>query len=312
MSSSLPIAQALEEVGHFSVQASPTKDPGWGTVEEMSEPVEPGGPPGEGSGDAPTEGVDRLHAHAVGHALGSLREQLGHLEHLVGDDMTSAGKVLEPAWRAAHEGENRLPVAAVVAVAVVLQVVLPARFTFQPEWVLPALEGVLLIALSIANPRRITRTSSAIRAASVGLVALVSLANGWSAGRLAKAILEQHGGHAPIPLLADGGAIYLTNIIVFALWYWEWDRGGPVARAQGQRKYPDFLFAHMTAPELAPKDWRPSFFDYFYLSFTNATAFSPTDTLPLAVWAKMLMMAQSVVALVTVALVVSHAVNILQ
>jgi hypothetical protein len=278
---------------------------GFGHRGEMSEPGPGDEPPGEPSPTGPHP--------AVGHALGNLRDQLAHLEHLVGAEMTAAEKnYLEPAWRKAHEGENRLPVAAVVAVAIVLQILLPARFTVSPRFLLPILEIVLLVGLSIVNPTRITRTSSAIRAASVALVAAISLANGWAAGQLARSILEQHGGHDPIPLLADGAAIYLTNIIVFSLWYWEWDRGGPVARSEGLRRYPDFLFPQMSSPQLAPKDWRPSFFDYLYLSFTNATAFSPTDTMPMAVWAKMLMAAQSTVALVTVALVVSHAVNILQ
>jgi uncharacterized membrane protein len=109
-----------------------------------------------------------------------------------------------------------------------------------------------------------------------------------------------------------GGAIWLTNIIVFALWYWEFDRGGPVARANGDRMYPDFLFAQMTSPQLAPPDWEPAFSDYLYLSFTNAAAFSPTDVLPLSRWAKMGMTAQAIVSVVTVALVVARAVNILK
>jgi uncharacterized membrane protein len=106
--------------------------------------------------------------------------------------------------------------------------------------------------------------------------------------------------------------VYVTNIIVFALWYWEWDCGGPVARAQALRAYPDFLFPQMTQLDLAPPTWRPNFFDYFYVSFTNATAFSPTDTMPLSRWAKMLMLLQSAVALLTVAFVVARAVNILK
>ena len=113
-------------------------------------------------------------------------------------------------------------------------------------------------------------------------------------------------------MLRNGGAIWLTNVIVFALWYWEMDRGGPAARACGTHEYPDFLFTQMTAPELVAKDWEPAFLDYLYLSFTNATAFSPTDTLPLSRWAKMTMMFQSAVSLVTVALVVARAVNVLE
>jgi uncharacterized membrane protein len=115
-----------------------------------------------------------------------------------------------------------------------------------------------------------------------------------------------------VPLLLTGGGIWLTNVIVFALWYWEWDRGGPMARVLGQRQYADFLFAQMQNPESAPPDWEPAFLDYLYLSFTNSTAFSPTDVMPLSRWAKMLMMLQSSVSLVTVVLVVARAVNILK
>jgi hypothetical protein len=113
-------------------------------------------------------------------------------------------------------------------------------------------------------------------------------------------------------LLLNGGVIWLTNVLVFALWYWELDRGGPVGRALAVKHHPDFLFPQMATPQMAPPDWEPWFPDYFYLSFTNATAFSPTDTLPLSRWAKMLMALQSAVSLSTVALVIARAVNILK
>jgi uncharacterized membrane protein len=116
----------------------------------------------------------------------------------------------------------------------------------------------------------------------------------------------------PAALLATGGAIWATNVIVFALWYWELDRGGPVARAHATRVHPDFLFAQLQSPDLAPADWEPAFADYLYVSFTNAAAFSPTDVLPLSRWAKLTMMLQSVVSLATVVLVIARAVNILK
>jgi len=113
------------------------------------------------------------------------------------------------------------------------------------------------------------------------------------------------------PLLT-GAAIWLTNVLVFAFWYWDLDGGGPAQRAIGAGGYPAFLFAQMQSPEVAPDDWKPTFVDYLYLSFTNATAFSPTDVLPLARWAKLTMMLQSLVSLSTVALVIARAVNILK
>ena len=182
----------------------------------------------------------------------------------------------------------------------------------HPAWLLPAVEGLLLLALVVANPRRINRESRAIRLAGLTLAAVISLANAWSVARLVIGLVQGTEGGSAGPLLVTGGAIWLTNVIVFGLWYWEFDRGGPAARANATRMYPDFLFAQMTSPHLAPPDWEPAFSDYLYLSFTNAAAFSPTDVLPLSRWAKMAMTTQAAISIVTVALVVARAVNILR
>jgi uncharacterized membrane protein len=258
-------------------------------------------------GDPPQESIAGL--------LGSLHEQLKRVERIVEPEvaaMKSVERHMVPAWRRATEGEHRLPVAAAVALAIALQLVLPDRLVIRPPWLLPALEGLLLVGLIAANPRRINRTSRALRAASVSLIALISLANAWSSGELIKGIINRTLGDNPSLLLSRGASVYITNILVFALWYWEWDRGGPVARASGLRPYPDFLFPQMAQPELASPEWAPNFVDYLYVSFTNAAAFSPTDTMPLSRWAKMLMLVQSAVALLTVAFVVARAVNILK
>jgi hypothetical protein len=111
-------------------------------------------------------------------------------------------------------------------------------------------------------------------------------------------------------LLSTGAAIWLTNIIAFAVWYWQFDRGGPAAHAR--RALPDFQSVQMQNPDLAHPEWEPQFVDYLYLSFTNATAFSPTDVMPLSRWAKLTMLGQSLVSLVTLALVIARAVNILK
>ena len=105
--------------------------------------------------------------------------------------------------------------------------------------------------------------------------------------------------------------IWLTNFLIFALWYWEMDRGGPGKRAAGHDGPPDFLFPQMSDDRIEPRDWRPQFIDYLYVSLTNATAFSPTDTMPLTPMAKIIMGVQSIVSLVTIGLIVSRAVNIL-
>jgi uncharacterized membrane protein len=250
--------------------------------------------------------------HSVVHALADVRDQLSHLERIVAPELHRAEGSLEPAWQRATAGEHRLPVALAAAIAIGLQIALPAHLAFNPTWLLPALEAALLVGLVAANPRRINRKSTVLRAASLTLIAVISVANAWSAGALVTGLINGTEGSDAGKLLANGAAIYLTNVIVFGLWYWDFDRGGPAARAQGLRPYADFLFPQMANPELAPPDWAPTFVDYLYVSFTNATAFSPTDVMPLSRWSKTLMLVQSAVSLATIALVVARAVNILK
>jgi uncharacterized membrane protein len=171
---------------------------------------------------------------------------------------------------------------------------------------------LLGIGLSIAHPRRITKHSPQLHLMSILLIAVITLANAASAVRLITALLEGRARESATKLLFTGGAIWLTNVIVFGMWYWVLDRGGPAARAQAMKPYPDFLFPQMTMPDMTSAEWQPQFVDYLYVSFTNAAAFSPTDTLPLARWAKMTMMLQSIVSLGTVVLVIARAVNILK
>ena len=217
-----------------------------------------------------------------------------------------------PAWLRPTEGENRWPVAIAIMVAIGLQIALPDRLTLISRWLLPALECAVLVALVIATPRRFGAESPRLRITGLALTGLVTVANGWSAALLVLGLLNGRAGEDASPLLSAGAAIWLTNVIAFALWYWQFDRGGPAARAHARRLVPDFMFAQMQNPELARHDWEPSFVDYLYLSFTNATAFSPTDVMPLSRWAKLTMLIQSLISLVTVALVVARAVNILK
>jgi uncharacterized membrane protein len=253
------------------------------------------------------DGVDEEQKH--------LKDRLARLERLVDPELRAVRAVEEravlPAWRRVTRGEPRWPVTLVIIGAVAMQVSLPDRVATHPRWLLPGIALLLLFGLIGANPHRIDRQSPPLRAMSMGLIAVMSIANAWSAVRLAVRVVEGTMGKDATVLLLTGAALWLTNVIVFSLWYWDLDRGGPVARALATRTNPDFLFAQMQAPELAPPDWEPGFVDYLYLSFTNATAFSPTDVLPLSRWAKLMMMLQSVVSLVTVALVIARAVNIL-
>jgi hypothetical protein len=178
--------------------------------------------------------------------LSSLRDQLRRLEQVVGTEEAASSSEpcpIEPAWRRASEGEPRLPGAVAVGAVIALQLLLPNHLVIHPEWLLPALEGALLVGLNAANPRRISRTSTTLRTASVALIALISLANAWSTAELLRGLVNGAEGENAAVLLSYGASIYITNIVVFSLWYWEWDRGGPVRRAKSPRPYPDLLFA---------------------------------------------------------------------
>lgn len=216
-----------------------------------------------------------------------------------------------PAWRRETPAEQRTAVTVATVVAIALILALPRRVENQPRLLLPGLALLMLIGLVAANPRRLEQRSRWIRRASLTLIAVISLANAASGARLVIDLVRSQGIRSPGELLATGAAIWLTNIIVFSLWYWDTDRGGPVVRASGQKQHPDFLFTQMSSPEFATPDWEPMYVDYLYLSFTNATAFSPTDVLPLSRWAKLVMMLQSMISIVTVALVIARAVNVL-
>jgi hypothetical protein len=257
--------------------------------------------------------------------LASLHRRLDQLEHTVAQRVAETCATFlrapqppppngeKPAWQRRTPGERRWQAAGCTAVAIGLQVAVPERLAvLRPVWVLPVLDAVLLVSLFMANPHRINRESLVLRMLGLSLAALVSFGNAWSLVKLAIGLVQGTEGENAGPLLITGGAIWLTNVIVFGLWYWEFDRGGPVARALGTRPYPDFQFVQMSSPGLAPPDWEPAFADYLYLAFTNAAAFSPTDVMPLSRWAKLAMTLQSAVSLVTVGLIVARAVNILK
>jgi uncharacterized membrane protein len=198
----------------------------------------------------------------------------------------------------------------VVACAIALQLSLSQEVTVGPSWLLPSLEGALLIGLVMASPHPNVKHSPVRRRIAIGMIGFVSAANIVSLVLLSHRLLQggKENGHA---LILSGIVLWCTNVLLFGLWYWEVDRGGPLARARNDRDVPDFLFPQMTDPRWAPPDWMPHLIDYLYVSLTNATAFSPTDTMPLTPVAKWLMSAQSVASLVTVGLVVARAVNIL-
>lgn len=198
-----------------------------------------------------------------------------------------------------------------VMAAIVLTTLVPASLRLGPRWLVPLVEGFLLAALLIADPGRIDRRSKVLRGLSIGLVALLLLTSLSLTVELVSDLIR--GGsvtNSPGELLRAGSAVWVGNNIAFALLYWELDGGGSAARLHGGRAHPDLGFPQQLNSGLGWQDWSPRFIDYLYLGFTNAMAFSPTDVMPLVPWAKITMLAQSLLSLALLSLVVARAVNV--
>jgi hypothetical protein len=225
-----------------------------------------------------------------------------------------AGMTLD-ATRVRHSrvvGEARWPMAFAVVAVMVMTLLLPHDLVTRPRWGVPLVEGLLLATVIIADPGKIDLVSPRVRALSITLIALLVVTTLWCTTQLIVELIRggpatQSGG----ALLAAGGIVWLSNCLSFGLLYWELDSGGPAVRAHGLRAHPDFAFPQQLSPEIAPQQWRPRFVDYLYLGFTSATAFSPTDAMPLRAWNKIAMMAQSAISLVLLGLVIARAVNVL-
>jgi hypothetical protein len=215
--------------------------------------------------------------------------------------------------RSPRVGERRWPMALAVLMAAVLRVTLPASLRVQyADWLLGVFVVGMLAVLMIGDPGRIDRQATWLRVLTDILIGVITIANGAAAVKLLTDIIDTRAfTNNAKTLLAAGGAIWLTNVIAFGLWYWDLDRGGAAARAHGVGE-PAFVFPEMTNREYVAADWYPKFIDYLHLSFTTATAFSPTDVSAIRPWAKVLMMAEEAVSLVVAVLVVARAVNILK
>jgi hypothetical protein len=210
-------------------------------------------------------------------------------------------------------GEARWPMAFAVVAVIAMTLLLPHSLVARPRWGVPLVEGLLLLAVIIADPGKIDLVSKRARGLSITLISLLVATTLWCTTQLIVELVRggpatQSGG----ALLAAGGIVWLSNCISFGLLYWELDSGGPAVRAHGLPAHPDFAFPQQLNPELAPEQWRPRFVDYMYLGFTSATAFSPTDAMPLRAWNKLAMMAQSAISLVLLGLVIARAVNVLR
>jgi hypothetical protein len=221
--------------------------------------------------------------------------------------------VHEPRWHASLA----------VLAAMALYITLPPRLTIGPTWVLPAVTLLVLVPLSIFVPHR-HRETARTRVWSILLIAIVNFFNLTSVLLLVASLFhpEKTVSHPAGVLLRIGGQIWATNILVFALWFWELDGDGPDARAHATAATEfvnaDFLFPQMQMalasgggdePKCIDPRWKPQFLDYLYLAFTNSTAFSPTDTMPLSRWAKVLMTFEALISLITIAIVVARSIN---
>jgi uncharacterized membrane protein len=208
--------------------------------------------------------------------------------------------------------EKRWPMAVTLVLAMAVPLLLPARFSLGPRWAVPAVEALLLVAIVAIDRGRIDRRSAAGRTLSLALVAVLVADAAGVTGRLIVDLVE--GGpetNSATDLLKTGFLVWLYTIIAFAFLYWVLDGGGPESRFLAPPQFPDLAFPAQLNPGIAPPGWRPEFFDYLYLGFTDATAFSPTDVMPLARWGKLAMTAQSVCSLMILGLVIARAANIL-
>jgi hypothetical protein len=211
-------------------------------------------------------------------------------------------------------GESRWPPALALvvfmALNIALRVWLPTESPVHVKWLLPAIEAVLLVVLLAADPQSDARRARLLHRFAVTLVVLLVVAALWSTVLLVYDLIKGTGvTEEPTELLATGAVVWVGNNLSFALLYWLMDSGGPIARARQPTPPVDFAFTQHMSPELAPPGWRPLFHDYLHLGFTNATAFSPTDVMPLTHRAKYVMIVQSTVALALFGLIVARAVN---
>ena len=211
--------------------------------------------------------------------------------------------------------EPRWPIVATlaffIAISVVLRVAVPDRSSLGPVWLVPAVEVGLALVLLAADPARVSGHRRWLRRLAIALVALLGCAALASTVQLIVDLVEgTKVTNSASALLASGAVIWLGNVLVFSLFYWLLDSGGPLARYRGAQPYPDFAFTQHMSPELAPPGWRTQYADYLILALTTSTAFSPTDVMPMARWAKLTMSLQALIALTVVGLVIARAVNV--
>ena len=212
---------------------------------------------------------------------------------------------------ARSRGERWWPVALAVLVVSVLHALLPPELHLMPMAWLPWVASVLLIVLVIADPGAIDRRGVLMRILTDLLIGFITLANAYAAVVLVIGIVDNASFETPRELLFAGGAVWITNAVAFALWYWDLDRGGAAERAHGSTRTPAFVFPEMQHTEHVRPDWTPQFVDYLAFSFATATAFSPTDVSAVKPWAKAMVVVEGLLSLALAALVIARAINVL-
>jgi hypothetical protein len=206
----------------------------------------------------------------------------------------------------ARRGEHRWPMALAVITAAGLHALLPPELKAQQSKWVPLISAVILIA----DPGRIDRVQRWTRVITGVLFGFITLANALSVYLLIQGILDGASFATARELLFAGASVWITNVIAFALWYWDLDGGGSAARLNGTGPSPALVFPEMTHKAHVPVDWYPKFVDYLAFSFSTALAFSPTDVSAVKPWAKVMMVCESLVSLATAALVIARAVNV--
>jgi len=190
-----------------------------------------------------------------------------------------------------------------------IYLVLPADMTIGPRWLLLAIELPVVAFFLIAHRINLPIRPPQVHALVITLLAVATLLIALSIGQLLGDLLRDR---ITAPrLLGAAASLWAANVLIFALWYWEIDRGGPHRRHEPAPPAPDFLFPQLAGPDIGPKDWAPEFVDYLFVAFTSGTAFSPTDTLPLSRRVKVLLMVQELTSLVMIALLAARAINVL-
>jgi hypothetical protein len=228
------------------------------------------------------------------------------------DQSTPPRAQLEHARHKVTRRDPLWPEQLVVLAVILLSLTLPHQLTIGPTWLVPAIEGVLFVALVVSTPRRPSGPEPPRRRQlRVGLISIMSAANVASLFLLADFTVKVKQ-VSPRALLWGGVVLWVTAVLLYALWYWELDRGGPLQRGTEAEPRVDLVFPQMQDDRWSPRDWLPGLPDFLYLSLINAATFGPPEShYPLTTIAKFIMSLQSLGALATDTLIVARAVNLL-